>query len=257
MKIKHYLSLLFLARLFLVPLEKANAQVMFNMLPLGIQQNRQQQNPAAFGEKDHTWLQVQGVFYAQVPALQSLALDVKKRLDKIYLDQYLSVHGIRSFQDLQSYTNLGLELNSYLKVGIGLGFQTLFQPAFYGQTWGATARLGLQLKCSARDWFGYTFQIHSVPLKNTMNWAYHHQVSSGLEVFVNINWALYLPPTLQIGYIQQLENYRLCFFGAVQPQHFGFYIDKKQIKQLNWSLGFQWQAKIGASLLWSIQIKPK
>ena len=66
-----------------------------------------------------------------------------------------------------------------------------------------------------------------------MNWAYHHQVSSGLEVFTNINWALYLPPTLQIGYIQQLENYRLCFFGAVQPQHFGFYIDKKQIKQLN------------------------
>jgi hypothetical protein len=257
MKITHYLSLLFLFRLFLVPLDKANAQVMFNTLPLGIQQNRQPQNPAAFNEKDHTWLQVQGVFYAQVPALQSLALDVKKRLDKIYLDQHLSVHGIRSFQELQSYTNLGLELNSYLKVGIGLGFRTLFQPAFYGQKWGAMARVGLQIKCSENDWFGYTFHIHSVPLENTMNWAYHHQLSSILEVFANINWALYLPPTLQIGYIQQFENYRLCFFGSVQPTLFGFYIDKKQMKQLKWSLGFQWQAKIGTSLLWVIQIEHK
>ncbi len=151
MKIKRYLLLLFLFRLFLVPLEKANAQVMFNTLPLGIQQNRQQQNPAAFDEKDHTWLQVQGVFYSQMPTLQSLALDAKRCLNKIYLDQHLSVHGIRSFQALQSATNLGLELNSYFKVGIGLGFQTLFQPVFYGQKWSATARVGLQLKCSAHD----------------------------------------------------------------------------------------------------------
>jgi hypothetical protein len=257
MKIKRYLLLLFLSRLFFFPLEKANAQVMLNMLPQGIQQNRQQQNPAAFDERDHTWLQVQGAFYTQIPALQSLALDAKKRLNKIYLDQHLSIQGIRSFQALQSSTNLGLELNSYLKVGIGLGFQTLFQPAFYGQKWSATARVGLQLKSSAHSWFAYTFQIHSVPLKNTMTWAYHHQLSSGLEVFANLNWALYLPPTLQMGYIQQLENYRLCFFGAVQPQHFGFSIDKKQMQQLHWSLGLQWQAKIGVSLLWNIQIEHK
>jgi len=257
MKIKQYLSLLILYRLFLVPLEKANAQLMFNMLPLGIQQNRQQQNPAAFEKKDHTWLQVQGAFYTQIPSFQSLAIDFKRNLNKIYLDQCLSVQGIRSFQELQSRTNLGIALNSYLKVGVGLGFYTLFQPAFYGQKWSAIAQVGLQFQCSPDDWFGYTFQIHSVPLKNTMNWTYHHQVSSSLEVFANINWALYLPPTLQIGYIQQLENYRLCFFGTVQPQHFGFYIDKKQMQQLHWSLGFQWQAKIGASLLWNIQIEHK
>jgi hypothetical protein len=257
MKIKRYLLFLFFNCLALIALSQSSSQTTFYMPPIANYQNVQQQNPAAFNPQDLAWLQVQGKLNAAFPSLQNWSLDFKTKQQQFYLDQHFSLQGIRTYQELRCLSNVGLELNSYLKVGVGLGFQTLLQPTFYGNKWTASARFGLQLECTSHDFLSFGFEWNAAQIQNAMNWAYLHELSSALCVFADLKWALNLPPQLQFGCSQQLQNYRLTFYGCILPQRYGFMLEKNRQQLFTWAMGLNWQAKIGTSLQWTIQIKHK
>jgi hypothetical protein len=224
---------------------------------VSINQNLQQVNPAAFLQTDSTWLQLQGAFIAQLPGLQNIALDVKFRQQRCYIDQHISYQGIRSSQNFSYLSNFGLALDPSLKIGVGLGFQTLVQDSYYSNNWSALAKLGLQYRQDAKQLYGFSFELNTKLQQSVFTFAYANQIGPELLCFAHLIWVQSLSPQLCFGFEQQMDVYRIRFFAAVQPQRYGFVMEKQSARHSAWALGLQWQNKLGIGLFWNLQLANK
>lgn len=224
---------------------------------IGINQNHQQENPAAFAQSDSSWLQMQGVFLSQLPGLQQIALDLKGRHKDCFFDQNFQFQGIQSFQTIAYLSNIGFKLEQYLKIGIGIGFQTFLQDTYYGNDWFARARLGLQYQQDSRHFFGFTFELFSPLQPSIFQLAYANQVGTDLLFFTQVKWVQSLPPQLFFGFEQKISSDHIRFFAAVQPQIFGCIFIKQNVRKSTWSIGLHWQNKLGIGFYWNLQFNHK
>ncbi|MFM8597215.1 MAG: hypothetical protein ACKOBN_09035 [Flavobacteriales bacterium] len=233
------------------------AQLVGNLSFLGpqvsITQNAQQINPAAFSNTDQLQLQIQGAFIAQLPGFQLLNVALQLPRKKLCLSQQMNLQGIPSYQILSNLTNVGLELNSQIKMGVGLGFQTLFQPAHYGASWTSMVKFGLQYQLDAHQYFGLTFEINTPFELAQFKWAYANQLSAELTCFAHLCWYQSIPPQFCFGFQQKMKTYHLLFMAALQPQLFSLALQKQTLHPFSWSVGIQWQHNIGLGLVWGFK----
>ncbi|MFM6946258.1 MAG: hypothetical protein ACKOWW_03900 [Flavobacteriales bacterium] len=220
---------------------------------ISITQNAQQINPAAFSNTDQPQLQIQGAFIAQLPGFQLLSVALQLPRKKLYLSQQTTLQGISSYHILSNLTSIGLELNSQIKMGVGLGFQTIFQPAKYGTRLTSMVKFGLQYQLDAQQYFGLTFEINAPFELALFKWAYANQLSAELICFAHINWYQSIPPQFCFGFQQKMKSYQLLFMGALQPQLFSMALQKQMLQTCSWSVGIQWQQNIGLGLVWGFK----
>ncbi len=223
---------------------------------LSIQEQAQQVNPASFSNKGRASLLCQGAIVAQLPGLQQLSINLAIPRQRLSLHQHFSIRGIQSFQNLNYMSSVGLALSPELKVGVGLGFQTFFQDGYYGTSWSALLKAGLQYQFDLRQYFGLTFELNAPFDQAALKWAYANQMSSELICFSHVLWCQSLPPQFYFGLAQKLNNYQLICIAALQPQIFGIALEKKG-QQVLWTFGLQWQNRVGLGLHWSLQLSKK
>ena len=224
---------------------------------LGIKEPVQQLNPAAFIGGRPTSLQCQGAFVAQLPGLQQFAVNLSLPKQRLSLQQHFSYRGIQSFQNLNYMSSIGIALSPELKVGLGIGVQTFFQEAYYGTKWSALVKFGLQYQLDDHQYFGLTFELNSPFEQAAFQWAYANQMSPELICFAQVLWVQMLPPQFIIGFEQKMNNYNLIGTAALQPQLFGLVLEKQTQHHFLWSIGLQWQNRVGLGLNWGLKLNKK
>lgn len=256
MGLKHYF---FFFSTFLVKIfwpQFASCQLIIGP-QLGVKEPVQQLNPAAFIGGRHTSLQCQGAFVAQLPGLQQLAVNLSLPRQRLSLQQHFSYHGIQSFQYLTYINTVGIALSPELKVGLGIGVQAFFQGAYYGTKWSALVKFGLQYQLDQHQYFGLTFELNSPFEQAAFKWAYANQMSPELICYAHVVWYQTLPPQFFIGFEQKINNYFVQCTAALQPQLFGLVLSKQSQQHLMWSIGLQWQNRVGLGLIWGLKLNKK
>ena len=224
---------------------------------LGIKESAQQINPAAFIGGRPASLQCQGAVVVHLPGLQQLAVNLSLPKQRLSLQQHFSYHGIQSFQILNYMSSIGIALSPELKVGLGIGVQTFFQEAYYGTKWSALVKFGLQYQLDDHQYFGLTFELNSPFEQAKLQWAYANQMSPELICFAQVLWVQMLPPQFIIGFEQKMNIYNLIGTAALQPQLFGLVLEKQTQHHFLWSIGLQWQNRVGLGLNWGLKLNKK
>lgn len=224
---------------------------------VSLNQNNQQNNPAAFLDSDSTFLQLHGAFHAQLPGLQNIALDVKFRHQNYFFDQHINFQGISTLQNLKYISQLGMLLDPDLKIGIGLGLQSIIQDAYYGNHWSAMTKFGLQYQYQNKQFYSFSFELNTRQQHAVVTFAFANRLGLELFYFANLLWVQSLPPQLCFGFEQIIQDYRIRIFAALQPQLYGFVLERQCKQPSMWSLGLQWQDKIGLGFFWNLKLIKK
>ncbi len=216
-------------------------------------QNLQQFNPSVFLQNQSICIQFQGAFLTQLPGLQNIAFDLKFKKRRCYFDQHFCYQGINSYHNFSYVSNLGLSLDDDLKIGVGIGFQSLIQDSYYGNYWSVIAKFGLQYQQDAYQSFGFSFELYTNVQQSILTFAYVNSLGPELLCFAHLIWIQSFMPQYCFGLEQKFDNYLLRYFAAIQPQKFGCELEKLSAKPA-WSFGIHWQNKIGIGLFWNLQI---
>lgn len=222
---------------------------------IALQQNEQVNNPAAFTSGQTFTFQSRSCFYPSIPNYQLHALDFSSKKNHVCWSQQIQFQGISSYQKIDAVTCLGLQLDEQLKIGVGLGVNSLLQNTYYGNVFSGNLRVGLQYQLPHSLHLGFAFYAGSRAAASSIAFSLAKQLQAEMTLSAVFNWKLGTAPQLGLVFSQQIAAYLLNFSVSVGTIGYSFSIQKPGRNGSAWRLGSQYQKGIGLGFLASFKWK--